>query len=685
MKIDFKASSLLPALTWVIVGLTSIASVAADGSGAAAAGTGTPSWRERFSDWRVSRDPNGSLASAIERGDVAGVQQALRLGADPNHLVSSNGDTNSVIKSTAVGDTTCRTESILAHMLRYYPQLEITNALLAAGANLNQGATYYINHYAPDYNNPEMGGAFTAGPVQQIHDLFVDIAEISEPIFAVLISPISRLNRETRNNALLAACRAGHTNIVSSLLRSGADINYRSQPKTPLETAVFHGQIDVARLLLEHGANVDQQIRFFDESGRLAENIMGTILRLAVKKDDCSLIKMLFAKGAKLPSGVPFIIFDIKSVAVLNLLLAAGLDINAPSILKHACFCEPRDKAVIRALILAGAQVTPAALQYHTEMAKIYAEVMDNSRRLQASVATENITTMLRAIKAGALTADVISSLQKLVADVKSDAIYEIIDGLALNNIDLKVKDTANCTLLDCAVLANNYKAVDALLLHGFMASDLHPATIPNASACFNGIINIEVAEGSAETTSLALDYAGNVMVDTQKIGEVFNWSKAVDSTIEHLCLPTLRVADLNTELCTRLSIDESRILEFAKSCLIIKLLQDSDMAQSGVAAIAASGGATGFSAGSIPMRYTTARNHEILETFRMQLAERDSYAAGLQQVVVSAPSASREPGVWIEMVPLHGGRERYVNQAAGRHPLQDENNGWSEGKDGTA
>ena len=664
-----------------MITITGALSALADPAGPTA-GAAASSWRARFSDWRVSRDPNGSLESAIEFSDLAGVQQALRLGANPNLLMSSIGDINSVIKSNSFGDTVCRTEPILAHMLRYYPHLEITNALLAAGADLNHSATYYISHYESD-PDPEAPGITTHGPVQPIHDLFVDIAEISEPIFTALISPIARLNRETINNALLAACRAGHTNIVRSLLHHSADVNYLDQQMTPLSAAVSYGHVDLAQLLLEQGANVNPPIQFRDALGHISTNYAGNILRLAVGKDDCGLIKLLLAADAALLSQVPFIIFAVKSIAVLDLLVAAGLDINAPSILNIVSFNKPDAKVVIRALILAGARVTPEALQHHAELAKIYAEVMDNSRRLQAAVATESITTMLRAIRAGTLVADLLSALQRLVAEVKSDAIYEIIDGLVLNKIELKAKDTSGCTRLDAAVLANNYKAVDALLLHDLRTSDLHPDTLSNASACFNGTINLGAAETATETASLALDYAGNIMLGTQKIGEIFNWSKAVDSTIEQLGLPTLRVADLNTELCTRLEIDESRVLEFAKFCLILKLLQDSDMAQSSLAVRAIDGGATGFLPGSIPMRYTSARNREILETLRMQLAERDSQVAGLQQAAILAPSATREPCVWIEMVPLHGGHERYANQAAGRHPLQDENNGWSEGKEG--
>ena len=51
-------------------------------------------------------------------------------------------------------------------------------------------------------------------------------------------------------------------NIIKELILNGADVNYvpRSPGKTPLLIASMYGLMDVCKLLLDHGANVNYQI-----------------------------------------------------------------------------------------------------------------------------------------------------------------------------------------------------------------------------------------------------------------------------------------------------------------------------------------------------------------------------------------------------------------------------------------
>jgi uncharacterized protein len=64
----------------------------------------------------------------------------------------------------------------------------------------------------------------------------------------------------TGYSALTGAVTAGHTEIVSWLLESGTDANYRYGPGyTPLLTAAANGRLDIVKLLLRHGADAAAQ------------------------------------------------------------------------------------------------------------------------------------------------------------------------------------------------------------------------------------------------------------------------------------------------------------------------------------------------------------------------------------------------------------------------------------------
>jgi ankyrin repeat protein len=68
------------------------------------------------------------------------------------------------------------------------------------------------------------------------------------------------------------------------LLAHGADVNVRGwRYKTPLDLASFEGSLDVSRLLIEHGANVDAQTPFAKGHRKLTQyllnyKILGTTL-----------------------------------------------------------------------------------------------------------------------------------------------------------------------------------------------------------------------------------------------------------------------------------------------------------------------------------------------------------------------------------------------------------------------
>lgn len=686
-------------------------------SGCAADGAGTPQrsiWA-RFDSWldRIL-GPNNILTVAVKSGNLADVQRALRLGADPNLYISSETHSDNALPESnwtiKLGDHNCVkvSEPALAYCIRYQPNLQIVQALLTAGARINAPITYAFETRSGE----SLNYTYRTGPTHTLPDLFYVIKFINEPILTCLIA--QPLTNDARQRALMMACRLDYTAIVDRLIALGVDVNHLQidsvldEPQlkptiltalTPLMTAVIHNRLEVAKLLLTHGANAQQVVA--QSGSRSAPRayaslqhwpvpadgnfIMQTVLSLALGYDRLELVDLLLAHGAPVNYDVDLVgsVALARSPAVLAHLIAAGADLQAPSSLNRVHISTPNDRKLIEMLLLAGTVVTPAVLGYpgklwdHPEKStiqQIYQKLLKNNQQLQRSVAQHKVSDIIRAIRTGIHPVDLRRSLQSLVTEIKTDVIYEIIDSLALNKIDLQIPDELGCTLLDSAILANNYKAVDALLLHGFTEQHLHPDTIPNLLAVTALPVSKSSASGSDTTANWALDHTGNLLCGERRVAMILNWEQAVTQTDDQTCLPNLKVSDLDAMIADRMSFDKAQVLEFAKGSLIMKLLQDSAMAQTDLAATAAAGHDTGFMAGSVPLRYTAVKRRTILETLRMQLAERDSRAAGFQQIAKRVQTAAVDPEFGIEMMPLYGGRKRYAHQA--------DDGGWYEAKD---
>lgn len=90
--------------------------------------------------------------------------------------------------------------------------------------------------------------------------------------------------------ALEMAARGNHTDIVSALLAAGADPNLPGgeDGKTPLHDAAERGAIEAARLLLQHGADVNARTVRWDHLA----------IHLAARKGDTEMVAFLREMGA---------------------------------------------------------------------------------------------------------------------------------------------------------------------------------------------------------------------------------------------------------------------------------------------------------------------------------------------------------------------------------------------------
>lgn len=75
---------------------------------------------------------------------------------------------------------------------------------------------------------------------------------------------------DERFTPLGQAVGEGDAKIVSFLLKAGASVNRRTHNGTPLHTACAYGRLEIAKLLVAHGANV----RALDDEGQTPADLL---------------------------------------------------------------------------------------------------------------------------------------------------------------------------------------------------------------------------------------------------------------------------------------------------------------------------------------------------------------------------------------------------------------------------
>jgi ankyrin repeat protein len=187
---------------------------------------------------------NQEFIDAATQGDVAKVKEMLH--ADPSLAQSKDQNGLSVILKAA-----------------YYGQRDVVKALLDSGVELNvfeaaaTGQTDRVralieqdpalaNSYSSDGFAP-LSLAVFFGHLETVDALLAAGAEVSAP------------SRETMKlTPLASALAAGHNQIARTLIEHGAQVNAKgASDVTPLHTAAARGNIEAATFLLESGADIN--------------------------------------------------------------------------------------------------------------------------------------------------------------------------------------------------------------------------------------------------------------------------------------------------------------------------------------------------------------------------------------------------------------------------------------------
>jgi len=226
---------------------------------------------------------------------------------------------------------------------------EVVEILLARGANKEHRN---VSDYTP------LSLAASGGYVSIIRLLLTHGAEINSRTGSKLgISPLmlaamnghaqtvkllldmgSDINAQietNRNTALTLACFQGRVDVVSLLLDRKANAEHRAKTGlTPLMEAASGGFVDVGRVLLDKGADVNAPP---------VPSSRDTALTIAADKGHCKFVELLLARGAA---------FDVKNkkgnsplwlacngghIDVVNLLIQAGADVDSQDNRKISC------------------------------------------------------------------------------------------------------------------------------------------------------------------------------------------------------------------------------------------------------------------------------------------------------------------------------------------------------------
>lgn len=129
---------------------------------------------------------------------------------------------------------------------------------------------------------------------------------------------------------LIVAATKGMHDIVTLLLKKGADINYRRRVNSrigysALMCAAGYGHLETVRVLLDHRQKPD--LSFQDTNGR-------TAFEFAIKQENFDMVKLIYSKGVRINrlidkgNSILTLTFPHERFDILDFLIARGADIN---------------------------------------------------------------------------------------------------------------------------------------------------------------------------------------------------------------------------------------------------------------------------------------------------------------------------------------------------------------------
>jgi ankyrin repeat protein len=129
---------------------------------------------------------------------------------------------------------------------------EIVKLLVDSGVDVN-----YINYKSP---NKE-----TAYSVAKHHG-FQNILKYLEPLTEPSIRRLAEPEKISSDDDLISAIEEGRASKVKKLIKNGCDVNFRVDEGTPLMIAASSGNLEIVKLLVAAGADINELDDDFDSA-----------------------------------------------------------------------------------------------------------------------------------------------------------------------------------------------------------------------------------------------------------------------------------------------------------------------------------------------------------------------------------------------------------------------------------
>lgn len=265
-------------------------------------------------DWLVNRGANVNYGAGngCTSWGFGGEGSSLLIAASQGHLslvnrlLQANADVNQ-----RTGEDHRRPSTPLEAACKNN-RVTVVERLLKAGAAIE-------SNNCPDESGSPLFWAVKTGSVETVELLLKNGADPNA----------LRHSEKGRRTVLSQACKGVKAEIVSALVEAGADVHKTSRfaddDESPIQTAVRHSSVDVIRVLLKYGANVnDQTSEGFTALHKAARRGCADILHALLSEDLADYSLRLINGSQPIHSAARW-----NQPDCIQMLVEAGADINS--------------------------------------------------------------------------------------------------------------------------------------------------------------------------------------------------------------------------------------------------------------------------------------------------------------------------------------------------------------------
>lgn len=448
-------------------------------------------------------------------GDGHGAEEALS-------LASQNGYLDVVVELLGkdVNVNVQFEEKSPLHLAADFGSTEICRKLIQKGAEVNaydeEGSTPLClatksGHLETMRLLIDSGADVSSGDDDTLQPLHIAAKSGLAEAVKLLISKDAPLNAVTSSEktALHFAVEEGHVDCIHELLVGDANVNLKADDVgAPLNVAATRGSLEIAKLLLEAGAEID------------SDDGNNTPLHLAARYGHTSIVKLLLDDDADMDSlnyynqTALHLAISNGNFGTVKVLLAHGAHLNSASDDSYTPVVEAAkrgDLRTLRALIDAqGELLSPgqydlgfqeAAAGGHEDVMKelIYlgaspdGESGAGTTPLHSAVKSGNIRVVQLLLDAGANVDSVEMEKERTpLLDAAASGHPDIVTLLLAKNADATFMDTQNSTFLHCAVHGDNLDVLNLALTNnaGILEAD-EDGLIPLHVAAEGGFVTV--------------------------------------------------------------------------------------------------------------------------------------------------------------------------------------------------